>query len=169
MHSETVPICFDSLCALWVSVLINNGFMKQNLSERSPVLGNGDRGDHSMVPVFNANGDGLDWGVIGLPWAQWLSGLVRLVSTRRGRLGPSNCFQVSMTPAQSKKETGSHPGRVPLNFNLLVFSCHSNFPSVVNDEGVEFRSTGGMWQFECPLERLWGQPELFKWGQICAL
>lgn len=57
-------------------------------------------------------------------------------------------------PSSEEEETGSHPGRVPLNFNLLVFSCHSNFPSVVNDEGVEFRSTGGMWQFECPLERL---------------
>lgn len=152
----------------WVSVLISDGFIKQNLSEPSPVLGNGDKGDHRMVLVFSANSDDFDWGMIGLPWAQWLSGLVRCVSTHRGRLGPSNCFQVSMTPVQRKKKR-SHPGRFPLNFNLLVFSCHSNFPSVVNDESVEFRSTGGMWQFECPLERLWGQLELFKWGQICAL
>ena len=84
-------------------------------------------------------------------------------------LGPYHYFQMSMIVAQREKKHEGIPGGSHLILSSSLFTCHSNFPSVVSDEGVEFVSAGGTGQFEHPLARLGGQPEMFKWGRICAL
>jgi hypothetical protein len=86
--------------------------------------------------------------------------MVSFVSTREGRSGTLLLFPVD--PGSEEEETPSHPWLVPLNFNFITLFLLLSFPLCVNDEGVEFRSTGGTWQFECPLARLGGQPGMFK-------
>lgn len=136
------------------------------LSELNPVLHSRDRGDERVVPAFEANNDGFDLGVGWCPWNQWLRDWSALCPAQEG-LGPYHYFQ--MTRALSEKKYQVTPGRSKLILTSSPFSCCSNFPSVVSDEGVGFRSPEGLWQFQCPLVCLGGQPEMFKWNWICAL
>lgn len=102
--------------------------------------------------------------VLGVRWPLWppsVSDSIKLVSIRTERFGAASLFPDVHDPGSEGEETSSHPGRVSLNFNFVtILSRH--FPSVVSDEGVEFISAGGTWQFERPLACLGGQPEMFK-------
>lgn len=84
-------------------------------------------------------------------------------------LGLYHYFQMSVILVQREKKHSGHPGRILLNFNFVTLRLSLRFPDCCERWACRVHIRRGTWQFECPLARLGGQPEMLKWARICAL